>query len=574
MAVVLSVAICFTVIAEQAARDTYTETITSLDGEEIAFDMVLIPGGTFNMGSPPEEPGRNSDEGPQHVVQVDPFFLCTTETSLDLFMAYYYETYTGRKQVTANDIDAMTGPTPVYGELSMGYAGTWPAFAMTCDNAVNFCKWLSEKTGKEYRLPTEAEWEYAARAGTSTAYYFGDDPVSLGEYAWFTENSDFEPHEVASKKPNPWGLYDMLGNVQEWVQDLYSPGGYGTAADGKIHVARGGYYDSTPAEMRCAARGFEEPWWRMNDPQLPKSKWWLPQMNHIGFRIARSADAEPQPTALAFAPDGEGGYIFDTGILRGRIHADGTSFGLSQLTHIPSGAHLDRGAGILSYYRIFSADKRYGNAAFEWPSKAAVLPDGALQITWPSSAERPFEMTATYRWHNAATLDVETAVTAVETLEDFEVFLASYFDPAFASPYMYVKADDTDRFLLAEQTRGDWQMFPRDDAAAKLIRDGRWKIEPNPVDWAETVHMAAPLCFRRRNTGDVTVALMAPPGDCFATSTPYEGEGHFSLYLSLIGRDIPAGTTEEARSRFTVTAEAPDQQILTLYEAYMKEIGN
>ena len=143
---------------------------------------------------------------------------------------------------------------------------------------------------------TEAEWEYAARAGTTSAYGPATDAENLGDYAWYEDNSDFGPGAVATKKPNAWGFYDMQGNVREWVHDFYQPNGYADAAtknptgpaDGKVHVARGGCYDSPPADLRCAARAFEEDWWRMNDPQIPKSKWWLPQIDFIGFRVACS----------------------------------------------------------------------------------------------------------------------------------------------------------------------------------------------------------------------------------------------------------------------------------------------
>ncbi|MBN1507078.1 MAG: SUMF1/EgtB/PvdO family nonheme iron enzyme [Sedimentisphaerales bacterium] len=295
--------------------EKYTDTIMTKTGEELSFDMVLIPGGSFLMGSPADQPGRADDEGPQHKVAVAPFYLCTTETTLELFLAYYEETGTAQKDfagvqearknsepVGASGVNAITGPTPVYGDLTMGYDKKHPAMGMSWHNAVTYCAWLSHKTGKKYRLPTEAEWEYAARAGTTSIFGFGDDPNELDEYAWYQGNVDFGPREVGAKKPNAWGLYDMLGNVREWVHDFYGPAAYEEAAKanpasnpvgpatGKVHVARGGFYDSPDAEVRCAARAYEEHWWRMNDPQLPKSKWWLPQMDFIGFRVACEID--------------------------------------------------------------------------------------------------------------------------------------------------------------------------------------------------------------------------------------------------------------------------------------------
>ena len=295
-------------------KKKYTETITSKNDEKISFNMVLVPGGTFEMGSPKNEPGRKDDEGPQHKVRLAPFYLCTTETTLEIFMAYYRETMTSKKDFfeeektekeakqSKEDVDAISGPTPVYGDLTMGYEKKHPAMGMTWHNATVFCKWVSRKTGRKYRLPTEAEWEYACRAGTTNVFGVGNDKKQLVDFASYEANSDDETGEVAKKKPNSRGLYDMLGNVREWVYDFYSPDAYKDAAQkspavnprgpksGKVHVARGGDYSSSIEELRCAARAFEEEWWRSGDPQIPKSKWWLPEMDIIGFRIASSIE--------------------------------------------------------------------------------------------------------------------------------------------------------------------------------------------------------------------------------------------------------------------------------------------
>ena len=299
--------------AEGKLPKKYTENLTSKTGEQLSLDMVLIPGGTFTMGSPAGEADRVEHEGPQRKVQIDAFYLCTTEATLELFLAYYQETGTAKKdffevaeaqknEEVKEDVDTITGPTPVYGDMTMGYSKKHPAIGMTWHNAMTFCRWLSQKTGKKYRLPTEAEWEYAARAGTSGAYGPGNDPAASDACAWYGDNADMEPHAVATKKPNAWGLYDMQGNVREWVHDFYSPKAYADAArdnqnanpqgpkEGKVHVARGGFYDSPADELRCAARAFEEDWWRMNDPQIPKSKWWLPQIDSVGLRVACEVD--------------------------------------------------------------------------------------------------------------------------------------------------------------------------------------------------------------------------------------------------------------------------------------------
>ncbi len=310
VAVFLAVSIgASSVVAQDGSAKKYTDTVTAKTGEKISFDMVLIPAGKFKMGSPAGEAGRKEDEGPQHEVSVDKFYLCTTEATIELFMAFYQETVTAKKDFITtqeeqkkadSEVDAITGPTPVYGDMTMGYDNQHPAMGMTWHNAMTFCKWLSKKTGKKYRLPTEAEWEYACRAGTTSTFGIGSDPAKLKEVAWYEETADSETSPIAKKKPNAWGLYDMSGNVREWVFDFYSPDAYKQAAaktpavnpkgpeKGQVHVARGGDYSSPPEDLRCASRSFEEKWWRSGDPQIPKSIWWLPEMDFIGFRVACS----------------------------------------------------------------------------------------------------------------------------------------------------------------------------------------------------------------------------------------------------------------------------------------------
>ena len=320
LAICLIAALATGALAAEKPAKKFTETITTVDGVKLTFDMVLIPAGTFTMGSPASEADRAESEGPQHKVKLDSFYLCSTETTLDLFQAFYAETGTAKKdfievqeakkngeakkQPKKDDPDAITGPTPVYGDMTMGYSKKHPAIGLSWHNAMTVCRWLSKKTGKKYRLPTEAEWEYACRAGTTGAFGAAKNADELADYAWFMDNADMEPHAVGTKKPNAWGLYDMQGNVCEWVHDFYSPTAYKNAAaagvvtnptgpkEGKVHVARGGHYDTEAKDTRCATRGFEEDWWRMNDPQIPKSKWWLPQMDFIGFRVACEVECD------------------------------------------------------------------------------------------------------------------------------------------------------------------------------------------------------------------------------------------------------------------------------------------
>jgi formylglycine-generating enzyme required for sulfatase activity len=195
--------------------------------------------------------------------------------------------------------------------FGMGKDG-FPAIAMTHYGASKFCQWLSAKTGHYYRLPTEAEWEYACRAGTTTAYSFGNDESKLEDYGWYEMNSDdgsgFKYQKVGRKKANPWGLYDMHGNVMEWCTDRLTEdysGLSGTPEDPVAfpvepypHVARGGSYDDQAVRLRSGARRGSDRAWKMTDPQLPKSVWWLSDNKMIGFRIVRPLEL-PDPETIA-----------------------------------------------------------------------------------------------------------------------------------------------------------------------------------------------------------------------------------------------------------------------------------
>jgi formylglycine-generating enzyme required for sulfatase activity len=154
---------------------------------------------------------------------------------------------------------------------------------------------LSAKTGHYYRLPTEAEWEYACRAGTTTAYSFGDDPSKLADYGWFADNANGKYQKVGTKKPNPWGLYDMHGNVTEWTLDQYDPNWYSRppalpfapSVKPYPHTVRGGGWSDDAERCRCGARLGSDPSWKMQDPQLPKSIWYHTDAQWLGFRLVR-----------------------------------------------------------------------------------------------------------------------------------------------------------------------------------------------------------------------------------------------------------------------------------------------
>ncbi len=292
-----------------------------------------------------------------------------------------------------------------------------------------------------------------------------------------------------------------------------------------------------------------------------------------GLVIAREL-----PGPLAFTQGNAGEYAFDTGVLRGTLCPKGKPQGLSSVIHIPTGTRLDRSMGLLGHYRVFTTNQRYGTAAWDWSgSSSTLLPDGAVRIVWPVTEDRPFEMAALYRWRDPQTIDLETTVTAEKDLSQFESFVACYFDETFSTPLVYVgkdaEAQGKPGFLGATKSSGDWQMFPRDPQAESIIRDGRWKIEPNPVNWALRPHFAAPLALRTHVTGGMTAVFMSPSTDCFAIATPHEGETHYSLYASRFGQDIKAGATAKARTRLVITGTVSSEQALALYKKYMSDLS-
>jgi len=306
-------------------------------------------------------------------------------------------------------------------------------------------------------------------------------------------------------------------------------------------------------------------------------RWSIPAIAAVLVSAGLVVGKEKSPS-LAFTAGSNGEYTFDTGVLRGTLCPKGKPQGLSSVIHIPTGTKLDRSMGLLGHYRVFTTNKRYGTAAWDWSgSSSTLLPDGAVRTVWPAAEDRPFELAALYRWRDPQTIDLETSVTAREDLGKFESFVACYFDETFPAPLVYVgkspEAQGKPGFLGAKKSAGDWQMFPRDAQAEAIIRDGRWKIEPNPVNWVLGPHLAAPVALLTHITRGVTAVLMAPASDCFAIATPHEGETHYSLYLSLFGRDIKAGETAKARTRMVLTGELSSEKALAFYQQYMSGLS-
>ncbi|CAI8216869.1 MAG: Serine/threonine-protein kinase pkn1 [Flavobacteriaceae bacterium] len=287
--------------------------IQNIPGTPEVIEMAFIPGGTFSMGSPKSEQGHFGDEGPQHLVEVAPFWMGKFEITWDLYELFISRGIDKKRPATVSgkevdiDVAAVSGATQPYTEMSfgMGVEG-YPAICMTQLAAVKFCEWLSAMTGNFYRLPTEAEWEYACRAGTKTAYSFGDTPSNLDIYAWHEGNSGGAYHKVGQKEPNPWGLYDMHGNVSEWTLDQYVPTVYNTrkrkTVDNPLQtptktyprVVRGGAWSDKPNRLRSAARRPSSKKWKKRDPQIPKSLWWHTDAPFVGFRVVRPLET-PSP---------------------------------------------------------------------------------------------------------------------------------------------------------------------------------------------------------------------------------------------------------------------------------------
>lgn len=270
---------------------SYTQEIP---GTDVSFKMIAIPAGTFTIGSPAGSPGRESDEGPQKSISLTAYWMGEKEVSFaewDLF-------FKDMQMPQQKNIDGVSRPTAQYIDLTwgMGRSPHHPTNSMSQQAAMAYCKWLYEKTGVFYRLPTEAEWEYACRAGNPALYPFGNSPEQLKEYGYFKANSEGKYHETGNLKPNAWGLYDILGNLSEWTLDQYVENGYATMKSSDPmaiptrrypRVARGGSYLDDASALRCANRIPSRSEWNQRDPQIPKSKWWLTDGMFMGFRLVR-----------------------------------------------------------------------------------------------------------------------------------------------------------------------------------------------------------------------------------------------------------------------------------------------
>ncbi|TWU15894.1 formylglycine-generating enzyme family protein [Allorhodopirellula heiligendammensis] len=329
----------------------YTERIP---GTDITFEMIPVPGGDFTFGTAEDAPDFVEDEGPAIAISTKPMWVAKTETRWEMYKEYMrmygvfkdFEFEGIRPVNETNLVDSVTAPTELYEPsytFEYGSEPSQPAVTMTQYAAQQFTKWLSRMTNTQYRLPTEAEWEYAARGGTTTAYSWGDDPDVIDDYAWHFDNSLEGPGDVGTKKPNPFGLYDMHGNAAEWTVNEYTEDGYGWMQDEEPSdataatrwpknpypcVVRGGSWEMEPPELRSAARlASDDEEWKADDPNFPRSPWWFTSdpARGIGFRLFRSLEPLPPATISKFwdtsvaetlmdvesrVKEGRGGYGF------------------------------------------------------------------------------------------------------------------------------------------------------------------------------------------------------------------------------------------------------------------------
>jgi len=257
----------------QLGCQTYAQSPKTITNS-IGMKLVLIPKGTFMMGSPIEEEGADNDQE-QHQVTIGKDY------------------YLGVTEVTQGQYEKVMGTNPSYFQkrvIRKSDSSMYPVEQVSWEDAVEFCKKLSDlpeekKAGRAYRLPTEAEWEYACRAGSKAAYSFGANSKTLGDYAWFVDNSGEQTHPVGEKKANAWGLYDMHGNVWEWCSDWYDEYSKGAVSDPSgpsedvYRVIRGGGWYNVAADCRSAVRYWDDPLDRGKD---------------LGFRLALSSSGIPK----------------------------------------------------------------------------------------------------------------------------------------------------------------------------------------------------------------------------------------------------------------------------------------
>lgn len=263
--------------------DSYTQAIPNSD---VKFDMIAVSKGEFNKQ------------------EIQAFWIGKTEVTYDEYQLFFEEERDPAPKPPAEGPDAVTRPSPPYIDftLGMGKVGGFPANSMQHFAALMYCKWLYAKTKIFYRLPTEAEWEYAFQLGNKNM-----QSADLSEYAWMQENSGNRYYKVAQKKPNALGVYDMLGNVSEWVLDHFQEKRINLSPNEAVFidkyadaVVKGGNFRTAKKDLSGQYRIPADPIWNRRDPQIPKSKWWNADAPFVGFRIVRPTKQPSESEVRAF----------------------------------------------------------------------------------------------------------------------------------------------------------------------------------------------------------------------------------------------------------------------------------
>jgi formylglycine-generating enzyme required for sulfatase activity len=295
-----------TLVEEVAKEVAYIpkHQVLTIPGTEVSFSMTLLPEGKVTMGSTTIE-----NEGPSFTADVASFWIGTHELTFDEYKIFRKKNLDlAPESMPDYDADAISRPSPPYEDPTFGMGeNDFPAVSMTQLAALQYCKWLSDKTGEFYRLPTEIEWEYACKADGKTDYQ-----TDLDSYAWHYDNSGEKYQKVGSKSANAWGLHDMLGNVSEWTLDQYKDNAYAELAAStevnpwikptSLHprTVRGGSWDDDKSKCRCSCRIESSRKWKERDPQIPKSFWWNTDSPFVGFRMVKPANPPSPEEQVAF----------------------------------------------------------------------------------------------------------------------------------------------------------------------------------------------------------------------------------------------------------------------------------
>ena len=297
MKIIFSSSLFFLLLYPSFSLNDFVKYSQPLPSSTLEIDMTPVHGGKFIMGD-------DSFDALKHEIELSSFWISTYEISWDVYTLFMERnidelpsSFKKGSEVFI-DVDGVSSATIPYMEMSFGMGTNgYPAINMTQFAASKFCEWLSSITGNYYRLPTEAEWEYACKAVSNSDYYFGDDISILSEYAWYSDNSNGSYHKIGTKKPNALGLYDMHGNVSEWTIDTYSVDKYKNRNTLKNpfyitknkypKVIRGGSWNDDATRLKSSRRDLSTKELQKRDPQIPKSKWWNTDAPYIGFRIVR-----------------------------------------------------------------------------------------------------------------------------------------------------------------------------------------------------------------------------------------------------------------------------------------------